>query len=102
MWILEMFGNQSTGDLVTISGTDVRGGDWRHKAFVPVPLVETPPPLTNRTSAEIGNARAALAALDSTARLLPNPSLLRRPTLQREAQSTSALEGTYAPLCAVE
>ena len=32
---------------------------------------------------------------------LPNPTLLRRPTLQREAQSTSALEGTYAPLSEV-
>ena len=31
-------------------------------------------------------------------RFLPNPSLLRRPSLQTEAQSTSALEGTYAPL----
>jgi Fic family protein len=49
----------------------------------------------------IGNARAALAALDSTARQLPNPTLLRLPTLQREAQSTSALEGTYAPLAEV-
>jgi Fic family protein len=29
---------------------------------------------------------------------LPNPALLRRPTLRVEAQSTSALEGTYAPL----
>ena len=29
---------------------------------------------------------------------IPNPALLRRPTLRREAQSTSALEGTYAPL----
>ena len=29
---------------------------------------------------------------------IPNPALHRRPTLRREAQSTSALEGTYAPL----
>jgi Fic family protein len=47
------------------------------------------------------NARAALGALDSTARQLPNPQLLRRPALLREAQSTSALEGTYAPLSEV-
>lgn len=50
---------------------------------------------------EVAAARAALAALNSTARQLPNPGLLRRPTLRREAQSTSALEGTYAPLQAV-
>jgi cell filamentation protein, protein adenylyltransferase len=30
-------------------------------------------------------------------RLLPSPALLRRPALRRKAQSTSALEGTYAP-----
>jgi Fic family protein len=30
-----------------------------------------------------------------------NPKLLRRPSLRREAQSTSALEGTYEPLRAV-
>jgi Fic family protein len=30
--------------------------------------------------------------------LVPNPSLLRRPSLRREAQSTSALEGTFAPM----
>jgi Fic family protein len=49
----------------------------------------------------VANARAALAALDSTSRQLPNPTLLRLPTLRREAQSTSALEGTYAPLADV-
>lgn len=31
----------------------------------------------------------------------PAPALLRNPTLRREAQSTSALEGTYAPLAEV-
>jgi len=29
---------------------------------------------------------------------LPNPGMLRRPTMRREAQSTSALEGTFEPL----
>lgn len=42
-----------------------------------------------------------MAALDNTARRLPNPTLLRLPTLRLEAQSTSALEGTYAPLAEV-
>jgi hypothetical protein len=46
-------------------------------------------------------AIAALARLDGAARLLPDPGLLRRPALRREAQSTSALEGTYAPLAEV-
>ena len=46
-------------------------------------------------------ATASLARLDGAARLVSNPSLLRRPALRREAQSTSALEGTYAPFAEV-
>jgi Fic family protein len=57
--------------------------------------------LEGATYLAVANARAALAALDSTARQLPNPTLLRTPTLRKEAQSTSALEGTYAPLSEV-
>jgi Fic family protein len=96
-----MFGNNKTGSLVAIDGSDPQRGPWRHQAFVPDQLGEAAPPLAPKTYLEIANARAALAALDSTARQLPNPQLLRRPTLQREAQSTSALEGTYAPLSEV-
>ena len=44
---------------------------------------------------------AALARLDGAALLIPSPGLLRIPTLTREAQSTSALEGTYAPFADV-
>lgn len=43
----------------------------------------------------------SLGRLDQAGRQVPNPALLRRPTLRREAQSTSALEGTYAPLSEV-
>jgi Fic family protein len=59
------------------------------------------PELSPSTYLAVSDARAALAAFDSTARRLPNPTLLRMPTLRREAQSTSALEGTYAPLSQV-
>ncbi len=93
-----MFGNDKTGSLVAIHGSDTRFGPWQHQAFVPDPLGADMPTLDAATFIEVANARAALGALDSTARQLPNPTLLRRPTLQREAQSTSALEGTYAPL----
>jgi len=93
-----MFKKNTTGILVPISGTDPRGGEWQHQAFVPNLLADISPTLTAATYREVANARAALAALDSTAKQLPNPALLRRPTLRREAQSTSALEGTYAPL----
>ncbi len=98
---LERFGQRSTGDLVPISGTDPTRGPWSYVAFVPHPLTTTCPQLSAKTYRTVGDARAALAALDSTARRLPNPSLLRRSTLQTEAQSTSALEGTYAPLTQV-
>ncbi|RQP12545.1 MAG: Fic family protein [Microbacteriaceae bacterium] len=86
------------GSLVAISGTDAYLGEWAHQAFVPVPLPPSAPPLSGQAYLAVADARASLAALDNTARQLPNPQLLRHPALQREAQSTSALEGTYAPL----
>lgn len=96
-----MFVNADTGILVDITGTDGRVGHWHHKAFVPAPLPPTMPDLGPAAFLAVADARAALAALDNTARQLPNPTLLRSPTLRREAQSTSALEGTYAPLAQV-
>ena len=96
-----MFANSPTGSLVPIHGTHLQFGAWTHVAFVPNPLPTTTPDLSVATFNAVASARAALAALDSAARQLPNPSLLRRPTLRREAQSTSALEGTFAPLEAV-
>ena len=44
--------------------------------------VETPP-LQVETFNAVASARAALASLASSARQLPNPSYLRRPTLRR-------------------
>lgn len=93
-----MFLASATGTLVPISGTDPRLGPWEHVAFVPYPLPIMTPSLTASTFNAVGNARAALAALDSSAKRLPNPALLRGSAVRREAQSTSALEGTYAPL----
>jgi Fic family protein len=65
-------------------------------AFLPSSLPRTIT-LSTGTWNVVNRATAALARLDGAARLIPNPSLLRRPTLRREAQSTSALEGTFAP-----
>lgn len=95
-----MFGKASPGRLVSIGGTD-RRGQWTHHAFVPDPLPAHSPELSAATYRAVADARAALAALDSTARQLPDPTLFRQPALRREAQSTSALEGTYAPLTLV-
>lgn len=93
----QRFENSPTGHLVPISGHS-RSGPFEHVAFVPNPLPPRTPPLSTETFTAVAAARAALASLDATARRLPDPALLRRPTLRREAQSTSALEGTFAPL----
>jgi cell filamentation protein, protein adenylyltransferase len=98
---LAAFTETSPGSLVPVGGTDPRRGAWEHFAFVPHPLPDESPTLAGSTHRAVADARAALAALDSTARRLPNPRLFRRPALQAEAQSTSALEGTYAPLAEV-
>ncbi len=46
----------------------------------------------------LSEADRALGRLDARVAQLPNPGLLVRPALTREAVSTSALEGTYALL----
>lgn len=93
-----MFVNNNMGTLVPITGTTPTGCPWEHHAYVPAPLSRRSPELTASTYRRVANARAALASLDSTAARLSNPTLLRQPTLRQEAQSTSALEGTYEPL----
>jgi Fic family protein len=70
------------------------------QAFLPDPLPRDVT-LSTATWTTINAATAALARLDGAARLIPSPALLRRPALRREAQSTSALEGTYAPFAEV-
>ena len=98
---VDAFTDGAPGTLVPIGGTDSVHGAWTHHAFVPHPLPTLSPALSGATYRAVADARAALAALDSTARRLPEPRLFRRPSLQAEAQSTSALEGTYAPLSEV-
>ena len=95
---LGMFVDDTMGELVDITGSDPVTGGRQHKAFVPAPLGSDEPPLNGSTYRMVAAAGRALAALDATAQQLPNPFLLRTPSLRREAQSTSALEGTYAPL----
>ena len=78
-----------TGQLVPI--------DHGQFAFVPDPL---PPDLTS--SWELMNclseADRALAELAGTARTLPNPELIARPFMSREAVLSSQIEGTQASL----
>lgn len=95
------FSNSPIGLLVPIRGTDGRTGkEYDHVAYVPDPLGDEPM-LNNAAWRAVSAANRALGALDQAGRQIPEPALLRRPTLRREAQSTSALEGTYAPLADV-
>ncbi|WP_212719281.1 Fic family protein [Blastococcus sp. CCUG 61487] len=66
-------------------------------AFIPDPLADDPV-LSGDTWRAVSRAGHALGRLLQAGRQIPQPGLLRRPTLRREAQSTSALEGTFAPL----
>jgi Fic family protein len=96
---LDAITGSPVGQLVPIQGIDpYRGEFYEHQAFVPEPLPYAlrELELTPDTWATVVDAAAALAKLDQAGRQVPSPELLRRPTLRREAQSTSALEGTYA------
>lgn len=96
---LEAIAESPVGHLVAISGIDPwQGEHYEHQAFVPAPLPDRLDDLglTPDTWRAVVGAAAALAKLDQAGRQVPNPELFRRPTLRREAQSTSALEGTYA------
>jgi Fic family protein len=92
------FSSSPAGDLVPISGYDARHDEpYQHKAFLPHPLPATLD-LEQETYKIVTAATAAVARLDQAAIRLPNPLLLARPAIRREAVSTSALEGIYAAL----
>lgn len=95
---LTAFSSSPAGILVPISGYDGRHNEpYQHKAFLPHPLPATLD-LEQETHRAVTAATAAVARLDQAAIRLPNPLLLARPAIRREAVSTSALEGTYAAL----
>lgn len=95
---VDRFDESMRQHVVRITGTDSRTGrDYDHFAFVPPPLPETVP-LSTATWMVVAEVSHALGQLLQAGRQVPNPSLFRRPTIRREAQSTSALEGTYALL----
>lgn len=90
------FDAHSPGDLAPIVGHDTYlDRPYKHFAFVPRPLEEFPT-LEPSTFGILAKADAAVARLDGLTTRLPDPMILVRPTLLREAISTSALEGTYA------
>lgn len=92
------FRTSPLGHLVPLSGVDGRfKRPFEHVAYVADRLADEPP-LSAQTWRVVTAAHRALARLDQASRQVPAPDLLRRPALRREAQSTSALEGTFAPL----
>jgi Fic family protein len=98
---IERLTRSPLGTLVPILGPDPATHEIvEGKAFLPERLPDEIT-LSTPTWGRVNTASAALARLDGAARLMPNPGLLRRPALRREAQSTSALEGTYAPFADV-
>src|SRR4051812_13761044 len=83
------------GKLVPIAGTEPKGGqDWRYFAFVPTPLPNVPI-IDLVTINQATKAAMEVARLDQAVSQFPNPEILVRPIVRREAVSTSALEGTY-------
>lgn len=94
---LERLGRSPIGQLVPVSGRDPRSGEHvEGYGFLADPL-PADPELSSTAWTAVTEASAALAEANAAAALLPNPGLLRAPSLRREAQSTSALEGTYVP-----
>ena len=95
-----LFTDESTGELVPIK-VEEEGVQVSHIAFAPHPL-PTNLELSASTWMNVVNAVEQLGRLDAVASELGvDPVLLSRPTIRREAMSTSALEGTFAPAAEV-
>jgi Fic family protein len=94
---LERLRKSPVGELVPIHGRDARHGDFAYFAFLPLPLPDDVA-LQSATWADVANASMALGRLDQVCVQLPDPRLLIRPALFREALDTSALEGTVGLL----
>lgn len=94
----ELIGSSPIGHVVPVRIHDRRFDQhFEHSAYVPDPLPEELN-LSGNTWSAVTDAQAALARLDGAASEIPNPLLIVRPIIRREAVSTSALEGTYSPI----
>jgi Fic family protein len=94
---IDRLGRSPVGELVPVQGSDARHGEFAYFAFLPAPLPDDLS-LESKTWAEVANASMALGRLDQVCAQLPDPGLLIRPALFREALDTSALEGTVGVL----
>ncbi|MFZ1154447.1 MAG: Fic family protein [Solirubrobacteraceae bacterium] len=90
-------GDSPIGSLLRIDGVDGRTGEsYESFAYLPHPLPQSIE-LTPATWTAVARTEADLARLDQAARHIPEPKLVRQSMIRREAHSTSALEGTFAP-----
>lgn len=94
---LDDLNESPVGQLVPLKGHDARQGDFAYFAFLADPLPDDVT-LESSTWTAVSEASAALAKLDLACHQLPDPKLLIRPSLWREALDTSALEGTVGAL----
>jgi Fic family protein len=87
----ESFAKPFPGQLVQVTTLSGETG----LAFVPAAL---PPEISIDREIALASERAALALgnLNGAGRLLPNPALIHRPFMQREALASSRIEGTQA------
>ena len=97
---MSRFADSPVGRLVPIE-VPVAGGMVAQQAFVPSALQDALP-LTRATWSVVVDAAIELGRLGGMARDIPvEPSVLAGLTIRREAFSTSAIEGTYAPVADV-
>ena len=95
---ISKFTNPKMGRLEQIEGINYRRNEaYSHFAFVPAALPYEIH-LANKTHTLVAKASMEVGRLQECVKRLPNPGVLLRPSIAREAKSTSALEGTYAPL----
>ena len=97
---MSRFAGSPVGRLVPIE-VPAAGGMVAQQAFVPSALQDALP-LTRATWSVVVDAAIELGRLGGMARDIPvEPSVLAGLTIRREAFSTSAIEGTYAPVADV-
>lgn len=98
---VDEFTPEKMGHFVPFKGihpfTDEKYDEW---SFIPNPLPNEIT-LSTETHNLIAEASHRLGELEASLKRLPDPQILVRPAFFREAHSTSAMEGTYAPILEV-
>ena len=96
---LDALAKSPVGRLISITPPTDADEDYAY-AFLPNPL-EQQILLDQATLIRVANASAALGMLEASLKRMSDPGVLSRPAIWREAISSSAMEGTYAPFATV-